>query len=158
MDWPLLRFCFEWSIYKLNCFFQPYWIAELPSDDVVEEIARRSVSLKHITELWAMSSTVENLHEQVKKFNNDYLIHRTDLHRISFKFNVEVYCNTQRYSEKVAKIEVRKLRIEARTCIFEQRFLLEVFRIVGTEKKLAMWKILWKFKNCLGFMNFSFLN
>ncbi|KAK7603244.1 hypothetical protein V9T40_003243 [Parthenolecanium corni] len=98
----LLKTTIKW---KEKPTIKPYWIAELPSEDVVKEIARRSVSLKHITELWAWSSTIENLHEQVRKFSDDHLIQCPDLHQISFKFNVEVYCNTQKYSEKVSKIE-----------------------------------------------------
>lgn len=80
---------------------------ELPSDDVAREIANRSVTLKHITELWASSTTISGLHDQLKQYSDNVLSHQTSLHTASFKFNVNVYCNTQNYSEKVAKIDVR---------------------------------------------------
>ncbi len=87
-------------------YLQPYWIAEFASEDIAIEIARRSVTLKHVTELWASSTRIEDLHLQLKKYSDEVLKHATALHKASFKFNVEVFCNTQNYSEKVSKIEV----------------------------------------------------
>lgn len=65
------------------------------------------MTLKHISELWVSSATVEDLHNQLRKYNQEVLVHDAELLSASFKFNVEVFCNTQSYSEKINKIEVR---------------------------------------------------
>lgn len=85
---------------------QPFWIAELPSEDIAQKVARRSVTLRHITELWVQSNSDDELHRQLRKYSDDVLKHDTTFCSGTFKFNVEVYCNTQNYAEKVSKIEV----------------------------------------------------
>lgn len=79
---------------------------ELPSDDIARQIANRSVTLKYVSELWASSNKVEDLHADLKKYCADILQNDKEFQKSTFKFNVEVFCNTQTYAEKMTKIEV----------------------------------------------------
>ena len=87
----------------------PFLIAELPSEEVAIQIANRSVTLKHITELWAVSTNADELHNSLRQYveSEDFSERYAALHLATFRFNVEIYCKAQSYAEKVARMEVR---------------------------------------------------
>lgn len=64
------------------------------------------MTLKNVTELWVVSNKVEDMHQDLKKFSTEVLQKDKQFQESSFRFNVEVFCNTQTYAEKMAKIEV----------------------------------------------------
>ncbi|XP_065212761.1 tRNA (guanine(10)-N2)-methyltransferase homolog [Planococcus citri] len=92
-------------IWKEEPSHKPFWIVELPSDEVARQIANRSVTLKFVTELWASSNKIEDLHNDLKTYSSNVLQHDEVFKKSSFKFKVDVFCNTQSYAEKMAKIE-----------------------------------------------------
>lgn len=85
---------------------QPFLIAELPSEEIAVQIANRSVTLKHVTELWVSSTELDELHNALKQYSKDFLLPNIALHSARFRFNVEIYCKAQTYAEKVARMEV----------------------------------------------------
>ncbi|XP_069700020.1 tRNA (guanine(10)-N2)-methyltransferase homolog [Periplaneta americana] len=83
---------------------QPYWVVELPSEKAVRQIASRSIGLRCCLELWAQAKTEEELHMNVKAYPLE-LMKPYFKPELSFKINVETFCNRQTQAEKVAKIE-----------------------------------------------------
>ncbi|KAJ4433594.1 hypothetical protein ANN_15904 [Periplaneta americana] len=82
----------------------PYWVVELPSEKAVRQIASRSIGLRCCLELWAQAKTEEELHMNVKAYPLE-LMKPYFKPELSFKINVETFCNRQTQAEKVAKIE-----------------------------------------------------
>lgn len=82
----------------------PYWVVELPSEKAARQIASRSVGLRCCMELWARAKTEEELHKNIRSYPLDLMkpYFKPDL---SFKINVDTFCNRQSQAEKVAKIE-----------------------------------------------------
>ncbi|XP_067213095.1 tRNA (guanine(10)-N2)-methyltransferase homolog isoform X2 [Linepithema humile] len=82
----------------------PYWIVDLPDENVVHKIASRAVSLRFCLELWAQGKKKEDLHNSLKAYsvrNSDIFIGD----RRSFKIVVETFCKHFSQCEKVEKIE-----------------------------------------------------
>ncbi|XP_039300155.1 tRNA (guanine(10)-N2)-methyltransferase homolog [Nilaparvata lugens] len=67
------------------------------------KLASRSVCLRSITELWAHSNSIEQLHEQLKKLPDEVMPHFEP--HLSFKIKVESFGHAQSLKEKIQKIE-----------------------------------------------------
>ncbi|XP_058788788.1 tRNA (guanine(10)-N2)-methyltransferase homolog [Phymastichus coffea] len=80
----------------------PFWIVELPSEDVARTIASRSVLLRHCIELWAHSKIVDGLHANLKSYPQDLM---EPYLNTAFKVVVETFCKHFTQREKVEKIE-----------------------------------------------------
>lgn len=78
---------------------------ELPSERAARQIASRSVGLRCCMELWARAKTEEELHKNIQSYPLE-LMKPYFKPELSFKINVETFCNRQSQAEKVAKIEV----------------------------------------------------
>lgn len=78
---------------------------ELPSEKAARQIASRSVGLRCCMELWARAKTEEELHKNIQSYPLE-LMKPYFKPELSFKINVETFCNRQSQAEKVAKIEV----------------------------------------------------
>ncbi|XP_011634259.1 tRNA (guanine(10)-N2)-methyltransferase homolog [Pogonomyrmex barbatus] len=85
--------------------FSPYWIVDLPDENIVHQIASRAVSLRFCLELWAQGKQNEDLHDSLKT----YLIKNTETiakdKKKSFKIIVETFCKHFSQREKINKIE-----------------------------------------------------
>jgi len=81
-------------------------VVELPSEKAARQIASRSVGLRCCMELWARAKTEEELHKNIQSYPLE-LMKPYFKPELSFKINVETFCNRQSQAEKVAKIEVR---------------------------------------------------
>lgn len=98
------------SIFKININWlekpskHPYWVVELPSENAAHQIASRSVGLRCCMELWAQAKTEEELHKNVQAYPYE-IMKQYFLPELSFKINVETFCNHYSQAEKVAKIE-----------------------------------------------------
>lgn len=80
-------------------------MVELPSEKAARQIASRSVGLRCCMELWARAKTEEELHKNIRSYPLE-LMKPYFKPELSFKINVETFCNRQSQAEKVAKIEV----------------------------------------------------
>jgi len=80
-------------------------VVELPSEKAARQIASRSVGLRCCMELWARAKTEEELHKNIQSYPLE-LMKPYFKPELSFKINVETFCNRQSQAEKVAKIEV----------------------------------------------------
>lgn len=84
-----------------NSASKPYWIAELPSKQLAHQIASRSVTLKHISEVWICASNTDELHKDLLEYSNSVL--QTD-NESTYKINVITYGASQSDFEKLMKI------------------------------------------------------
>ncbi|KAG8331279.1 tRNA methyltransferase 11 [Homalodisca vitripennis] len=82
---------------------EPFWLAELPSEESAQLIASRSVSVRRIVHLWASASKVSDLHNQLK--DQEQSIKPFFSPNKTFKIKVDTFCNHQTQSEKLEKIE-----------------------------------------------------
>ncbi|XP_026759576.2 tRNA (guanine(10)-N2)-methyltransferase homolog [Galleria mellonella] len=110
------------------CVLKPYWIVELPSEEIVKKIASRSVLIKNCIELWGRAKTESQLHENLrsalKNDTGEWIMQKScnadasDRHICpstliqaccsadkSFKVEVETFCKHFSMQEKIAKIE-----------------------------------------------------
>ncbi|KAI5749352.1 hypothetical protein M8J76_006676 [Diaphorina citri] len=97
------------SILKLDIplpesIIEPFLILELPSEQIAIEIAKRSVTLRSVMELWAEATNIETLHMQLKSYPNN-VIKSYFAPDKSFKIKVELFCNSQTQKQKIEKIE-----------------------------------------------------
>ncbi|EZA60985.1 tRNA (guanine(10)-N2)-methyltransferase homolog [Ooceraea biroi] len=82
----------------------PYWIVDLPDENVVHQIASRAVSLRFCLELWAQGKENKDLHQSLKA----YVTENSDTvagDKRPFKIVVETFCKHFSQREKVDKIE-----------------------------------------------------
>ncbi|XP_078052060.1 tRNA (guanine(10)-N(2))-methyltransferase TRMT11 [Augochlora pura] len=82
----------------------PYWIVNLPSEDVASKIASRSVCMRSCIELWANGKHYEDLHNKLKKYPISEIKNYVGPQK-SFKVIVETFCKHFSQREKVNKIE-----------------------------------------------------
>lgn len=85
--------------------FQPYWILDLPDENIVHKIASRAVSLRFCLELWAYGEQIDDLHNSLKAYSVENSKSFSGDKR-SFKIIVETFCKHFSQYEKVNKIEV----------------------------------------------------
>ncbi|XP_017300312.1 tRNA (guanine(10)-N2)-methyltransferase homolog [Diaphorina citri] len=101
------------SILKLDIplpesIIEPFLILELPSEQVAIEIAKRSVTLRSVMELWAEATDIETLHMQLKSYPND-VIKSYFAPDKSFKIKVELFCNSQTQKQTTFSRKDRKV-------------------------------------------------
>ncbi|KAK1127211.1 hypothetical protein K0M31_003759 [Melipona bicolor] len=82
----------------------PYWIVNLPSENLVHKIASRAVCVRFCMELWANSKQAEDLHNKLKTYPISEIKKYAGPHK-SFKVIVETFCKHFSQGEKVNKIE-----------------------------------------------------
>ncbi|KAK9294202.1 hypothetical protein QLX08_011122 [Tetragonisca angustula] len=82
----------------------PYWIVNLPSENLVHNIASRAVCVRFCMELWANSKQAEDLHNKLKTYPISEIKKYAGPHK-SFKVIVETFCKHFSQCEKVNKIE-----------------------------------------------------
>ncbi|PBC30934.1 tRNA (guanine(10)-N2)-methyltransferase homolog isoform X1 [Apis cerana] len=82
----------------------PYWIINLPSENIANKISSRAVSVRFCMELWANSKTIEDLHSKLKNYPISEINKYAGPHK-SFKIIVETFCKHFSQSEKVKKID-----------------------------------------------------
>ncbi|XP_031837594.1 tRNA (guanine(10)-N(2))-methyltransferase TRMT11 isoform X3 [Nomia melanderi] len=82
----------------------PYWIVNLPSENIAHQIASRAVSVRSCIELWAHSKDYEDLHKKLRNYPITE-IKKYGGPQKSFKVIVETFCKHFSQSEKVNKIE-----------------------------------------------------
>ncbi|XP_011146251.1 tRNA (guanine(10)-N2)-methyltransferase homolog [Harpegnathos saltator] len=82
----------------------PYWIIDLPDENIIYKIASRAVSLRFCLELWAQGKQTEDLHNSLKAYTAENS--KTFIgDKRSFKIIVETFCKHFSQCEKVNKIE-----------------------------------------------------
>lgn len=89
----------------LPTFFQPFLTLELPSEGVAFEIAKRSVTLRCIIELWAEATDISTLHSILDSHPAQVIKSHFGPDK-TFKIKVELFCNSQTAQQKLEKIEV----------------------------------------------------
>ncbi|XP_012286221.1 tRNA (guanine(10)-N2)-methyltransferase homolog isoform X2 [Orussus abietinus] len=82
----------------------PYWIIEVPSESVVHEIARRSVTLRFCLELWADGQGFEEFHDNLRLYSGENIKVHINPDK-SFRITVETFCKHFTQQQKVEKIE-----------------------------------------------------
>ncbi|KZC04190.1 tRNA (guanine(10)-N2)-methyltransferase like protein [Dufourea novaeangliae] len=98
------KYLFWFAHEHVNFRKHPYWIVNLPNEDIAHKIASRAVCMRFCMELWANSTDYENLHNKLK----NYPVAEIKKHvgpQKSFKVTVETFCKHFSQSEKVNKIE-----------------------------------------------------
>ncbi|XP_025264263.1 tRNA (guanine(10)-N2)-methyltransferase homolog isoform X1 [Camponotus floridanus] len=79
----------------------PYWIVDLPDENIVHQIVSRAISIRFCLELWAQGKQNEDLHNSLKAYSVKNIIGE----KRSFKIAVETFCKHFSQREKVDKIE-----------------------------------------------------
>lgn len=88
------------------CDETPYWIIELDDERHVHDICSRSVSVRSCMELWSYSKTIEQFHENLKKYlNTNSHCYKYFDEKNSFRITVETYNKHFAQAEKIKKIE-----------------------------------------------------
>lgn len=82
---------------------KPWYLVELPSEDVVQQLTARSVTMRRAIQLWADEPTVPRLHASLKEKCLNGLLEPYKLK--SFKVDVDLFCNSQTQEEKLERIE-----------------------------------------------------
>ncbi|XP_025415835.1 tRNA (guanine(10)-N2)-methyltransferase homolog isoform X2 [Sipha flava] len=82
---------------------KPWYLVELPSEEAVQKLSSRSVTMRRAIQLWADELTVPKLHATLKeKCLNGIL---EPYKSKSFKVDVDLFCNSQTQEEKLERIE-----------------------------------------------------
>ncbi|XP_043794566.1 tRNA (guanine(10)-N2)-methyltransferase homolog isoform X1 [Apis laboriosa] len=98
------------NIFGMNMYIypklkeHPYWIVNLPSENIANKISSRAVSVRFCIELWANSKTIEDLHSKLKNYPISEINKYAGPHK-SFKIIVETFCKHFSQSEKIKKID-----------------------------------------------------
>ncbi|XP_043794567.1 tRNA (guanine(10)-N2)-methyltransferase homolog isoform X2 [Apis laboriosa] len=99
------------NIFGMNMYIypklkeHPYWIVNLPSENIANKISSRAVSVRFCIELWANSKTIEDLHSKLKNYPISEINKYAGPHK-SFKIIVETFCKHFSQSEKIKKIDI----------------------------------------------------
>ncbi|XP_018366685.1 PREDICTED: tRNA (guanine(10)-N2)-methyltransferase homolog isoform X1 [Trachymyrmex cornetzi] len=83
----------------------PYWIVDLSDENLVHQIASRTVSLRFCLELWGQAKKNEELHNSLKAYSIKNLETLAVDKKKSFKIVVETFCKHFSQREKINKIE-----------------------------------------------------
>ncbi|XP_012344663.1 tRNA (guanine(10)-N2)-methyltransferase homolog isoform X1 [Apis florea] len=98
------------SMFGMNMYIypklkkHPYWIVNLPSENIANKISSRAVSVRFCIELWANGKTIEDLHNKLKSYPISEINKYAGPHK-SFKIIVETFCKHFSQNEKVKKID-----------------------------------------------------
>ncbi|XP_014270875.1 tRNA (guanine(10)-N2)-methyltransferase homolog [Halyomorpha halys] len=95
----LLKVDLKWLKSPLE---DPFWIAELDSDESATKIASRSVTVRYIIDLWSTAPSVSELHGELHGLSHSLV---TPYRDVSFKMKVEIFGKSQTEKEKLDKIE-----------------------------------------------------
>lgn len=82
---------------------KPWYLVELPSEEAVQKLSARSVTMRRAIHLWADEPTVPRLHASLKEKCLNGLLEPYKLK--SFKVDVDLFCNSQTQEEKLERIE-----------------------------------------------------
>ncbi|CAH1716095.1 tRNA (guanine(10)-N2)-methyltransferase homolog [Aphis gossypii] len=82
---------------------KPWYLVELPSEEDVQKLSARSVTMRRAIQLWADEPTVPRLHASLKEKCLNGLLEPYKLK--SFKVDVDLFCNSQTQEEKLERIE-----------------------------------------------------
>uniref|UniRef100_A0A8D8Q1J1 tRNA (guanine(10)-N(2))-methyltransferase TRMT11 n=1 Tax=Cacopsylla melanoneura TaxID=428564 RepID=A0A8D8Q1J1_9HEMI len=116
-----------------DSIIEPFLILELPSESIALDIAKRSVTLKCILELWAEATNVQTLHSILKSYPQ-HVIKSYFAPDKSFKIKVEMFCNSQTEQEKLEKIEsFHYLPIEGRVKLKNPDMSLQYIEYFGLD-------------------------
>ncbi|KAL3279515.1 hypothetical protein HHI36_017024 [Cryptolaemus montrouzieri] len=112
---------------------EPYWIVQFNSEEDVQQVANRSVSLKLCLELWADSVTIEDLHSQLKQYPKQFY-ERYFSPDETFKIELETFCRHLTQEEKVRKIEeFHYLPVQGSVKLKDPHVCLQYIEYYGTD-------------------------
>jgi hypothetical protein len=83
-------------------------LVELPSEEAVQKLSARSVTMRRAIQLWADEPTVPRLHASLKEKCLNGLLE--PYKSKSFKVDVDLFCNSQTQEEKLERIEVNRFK------------------------------------------------
>ncbi|CAK9800267.1 tRNA (guanine(10)-N2)-methyltransferase homolog [Anthophora plagiata] len=98
------------SMFNINTYIHPklenypYWIVNLPSENIAHKISSRAVGVRFCIELWANSKRIEDLHNKLKVYPITEIKKYAGPQK-TFKIIVETFCKHFSQREKVNKIE-----------------------------------------------------
>lgn len=76
----------------------------MPSEEAVQKLSARSVTMRRAVQIWADEVSVPKLHSTLKEKCLNGLLEPYKLK--SFKVDVDLFCNSQTQEEKLKRIEV----------------------------------------------------
>ncbi|XP_024080900.1 tRNA (guanine(10)-N2)-methyltransferase homolog isoform X2 [Cimex lectularius] len=82
----------------------PFMIVETNLEENIKQIAKRSVLMRCIVELWSEAKTKDELHKKLKELPDQFFMPYSNPN-VSFKVKVEVFGSSQTQQEKIERIE-----------------------------------------------------
>lgn len=86
---------------------KPFFIIELPNDELALKLAARCASIRSVIEHWANASSCDLFHSQLKEYIASHQDdpHLVELYKASFRITVETFNKRIQQKEKIDKIE-----------------------------------------------------
>ncbi|XP_014348366.1 tRNA (guanine(10)-N2)-methyltransferase homolog isoform X2 [Latimeria chalumnae] len=82
----------------------PFWVLNLPSEEVARGIMKRTVCAKSIFELWGQGGTHKELHSSLKAYPKEKMLPFLQLDS-TYKINVYTFNKTLKHQERIARID-----------------------------------------------------